>query len=195
MDMMMRAMGFRLVGAEENDLASAYVLHGLRGLDLPKLTAEHRAQGIALLAEGLPEDARARVMAALGEPQPEPEPEPEPEAAKPIKAAEKPKSLDRNEAIKAIRQALKARSGKLWSVTGGRGTGWGWIHISAPPSRRVEFGYMTEDDRDELTALLGLDRKVGPQGENVPASADHRAEFVARARGEEPTVRGEQYWD
>ncbi len=35
--------------------------------------------------------------------------------------------MDRDEAIKRIRAALKRRSGKLWSVTGGRGTSWGWI--------------------------------------------------------------------
>lgn len=43
--------------------------------------------------------------------------------------------MERNEAIAAIRTALKARSGKAWSVTGGRGTAWGWITISVPPSR------------------------------------------------------------
>lgn len=44
-------------------------------------------------------------------------------------------NIDRNEAIKTIKAALKARSGKSWSVTGGRGTAWGWIKISVPPSR------------------------------------------------------------
>jgi hypothetical protein len=44
-------------------------------------------------------------------------------------------SVDRDETIKAIRTALKRRSGKTWSVTGGRGTAGGWINISAPPRR------------------------------------------------------------
>lgn len=43
--------------------------------------------------------------------------------------------MDRNETITAIRTALKNRSGKQWSVTGGRGTAWGWISISSPKSR------------------------------------------------------------
>lgn len=43
--------------------------------------------------------------------------------------------LDRNEAIARIKKALKERSGKSWSVTGGRGTAWGWIKIDAPPKR------------------------------------------------------------
>jgi hypothetical protein len=46
-------------------------------------------------------------------------------------------SIDRDEAIKRIRAALKKRSGKQWSVTGGRGTAWGWIEIDAPPKRRT----------------------------------------------------------
>jgi hypothetical protein len=45
--------------------------------------------------------------------------------------------MDRDETIKRIRKALRARSGKDWSVTGGRGTAWGWITIDAPPRRRT----------------------------------------------------------
>ena len=45
--------------------------------------------------------------------------------------------VGRNETIKAIRKALRARSGKSWSVTGGRGTAWGWLTIDAPPARRI----------------------------------------------------------
>jgi len=45
--------------------------------------------------------------------------------------------IDRNEAIKRIRAALKAKTGTTWSVTGGRGTAWGWITVQAPPKRRV----------------------------------------------------------
>ena len=43
--------------------------------------------------------------------------------------------MTRDETIKAIRNALRARSGKTWSVKGGHGTGWGWITISVPPKR------------------------------------------------------------
>lgn len=43
---------------------------------------------------------------------------------------------DRDDAIRRIRQALRRRSGKAWSVTGGRGTAWGWITITAPPRRQ-----------------------------------------------------------
>jgi hypothetical protein len=45
--------------------------------------------------------------------------------------------MDRNEAIAKIKKGLKVRSGKTWSVKGGRGTSWGWIDIDAPPKRRT----------------------------------------------------------
>lgn len=101
--------------------------------------------------------------------------------------------MDRNTAIERIRKALKARSGKTWSVRGDRGTAWGWIEISAPP-RRLVNGSMTEDDRKELAALLGLESVQGG-GESVAASHDHRIEYVDRAEGREPSVIGKQYWD
>lgn len=44
---------------------------------------------------------------------------------------------DRDEAIARIRAGLKKRTGRPWSVTGGRGTAWGWIRIGSPPARRV----------------------------------------------------------
>src|SRR5262249_21146248 len=56
----------------------------------------------------------------------------------PPKPVETPRTtLDRDTAIKRIRAALKRRSGKTWSVTGDRGTAWGWINIDAPPKRRT----------------------------------------------------------
>ena len=62
--------------------------------------------------------------------------------------------MNRNETIQQIRNALKTRSGKPWSVTGGRGTAWGWITVSSPPRRCGEFGRMTDADRAELGELL-----------------------------------------
>lgn len=44
---------------------------------------------------------------------------------------------NRDDAIRIIRAELRRRSGKPWSVTGGRGGAWGWITITAPPARRV----------------------------------------------------------
>lgn len=126
--------------------------------------------------------------------------------------------LDRDETIAAIRSALKRRSGKAWSVKGGRGTGAGWISIDAPPRRKtahwvdkgrrdaygnVEYdledtgelgGYMTPADAEELRELLSLDR-VHHQGVSIAASTGHRVEYVARAEGRSPSTFGVQYWD
>jgi hypothetical protein len=104
-----------------------------------------------------------------------------------------PKMTERDEAIVLIRAALKRRSGKSWSVKGGRGTAWGWISISSPPSRKVGGWQLSEADQAELSALLG--RTVHHQGVSVPASSEYRREFIARAEGREPEVVGTPYWD
>ncbi|WP_099024339.1 hypothetical protein [Mycolicibacterium palauense] len=105
---------------------------------------------------------------------------------------------DRDTAIKAIRAALKERSGKTWSVRGGTGTAWGWITISAPPKRIVNYR-MTTEDTAELYALLGIDR--APRGDGreqsitVADHPDYRREYVARAQGRDPEVIAQPYWD
>jgi hypothetical protein len=108
-----------------------------------------------------------------------------------------PDASDRDKTITRIRAGLKARSGKPWSVTGGRGTAWGWIRITAPPSRRVSaFGSMTEEDAAELARLLGYeDGNRYRDGHSVPAASDYRTEFIDRAEGRAPRVIGAPYWD
>jgi hypothetical protein len=127
---------------------------------------------------------------------------------------------ERDETIKRIKAALKQRSGKIWSVTGGRGTAWGWITIDVPPARRTakhrlkngdsgyignpgdyeEYdsgepgGHMTKADRTELASLLGLD-DVHIQGVSIPAQGNYRQEYLDRAEGRQPSVEGEPYWD
>ena len=93
--------------------------------------------------------------------------------------------MERDEAISEIRAALKRRSGKTWSVTGDRGTAWGWITIDAPPARRTEKTHMTTADREELARLLGLN-DVHFQGVSIPASSQYRQEYVDRANGRTP---------
>lgn len=103
--------------------------------------------------------------------------------------------MDRNQTISEIRTALRRRSGRAWSVTGGRGTAWGWIKISAPPARLAQFGYMTADDQRQLGELLGLDGAAHPQGISVPSSNDYYQEHIDRANGRAPSVIGRPYWD
>jgi hypothetical protein len=114
---------------------------------------------------------------------------------------------DRDTTIKRIRTALRRRTGKDWSVTGGRGTAWGWIKVNAPPRRRTwlfnateEYdsgnpgGHMSPSDRADLGAALGL-TYVHFQGISIPASTAYRTEHVDRAEGREPTAVGTPYWD
>jgi hypothetical protein len=100
---------------------------------------------------------------------------------------------ERDEFIAAVKAALRERSGKTWSVKGGRGTSWGWVTILAPPARLDEYGGMTDADRAELSELLG--KEVHHQGESIPPGSDYRREYLDRARGIEPTVIAVPYWD
>jgi hypothetical protein len=102
-------------------------------------------------------------------------------------------SINRNIAIAQIKGALQRRSGKAWSVTGGRGTAWGWLSINTPPSKRPDGYNMTEADALELAQLLGVTR-VSRQGESVPASSAHYREYIRRANGLPATVTP-PYWD
>ncbi len=126
----------------------------------------------------------------------------------------------RDETIKRIRDALKKRSGKTWSVTGGRGTAWGWLTIDAPPARRTwrheatgerddrfndvyrevdggpgYAGHMSPGERAELATLLGLDQPVHFQGQSIASSNDYYREYVDRAEGRKPAKCAEPYWD
>lgn len=101
--------------------------------------------------------------------------------------------VDRDEAAREIRAALRRRSGKPWSVTTGRGTSWGWITINVPPARRDRCGSMPDADRAELGELLGgID--AHHQGVLVPASSAYRREYIDRANGR-PPVPAAPYWD
>lgn len=131
--------------------------------------------------------------------------------------------VDRDETIKAIRAALKRRTGRTWSVRGGRGTGWGWLTICAPPARCTAErqysgkddpetgnpiyvsddnarpdggGEMTEADCMTLAEVLDLPRRaICSQGVSVADDSSYRIEFIARAEGRAPSRIGSQYWD
>lgn len=103
--------------------------------------------------------------------------------------------IDRNEAIATIKANLKARSGKTWSVKGGRGTAWGWITVTAPPARLDVYGGMTNTDRTELADLFNVPGDVHHQGISIPASSDYRRFYIALSAGEAPGVEPTPYWD
>lgn len=116
-----------------------------------------------------------------------------PKLTEPQRAAIVAATQTRASAIAAIKAALKARTGKAWSVTGGSGTAYSWLRIDAPPARRTwkhrvapdvdeygrekyeeydagpgtEYGYSSPAERAELASVLGKD-SVHHQGESVP---------------------------
>ena len=98
--------------------------------------------------------------------------------------------MDRNETIREIRNALKRRSQQRWSVTGGRGTAYCWINVTANKADHS----MTEDERTELGRLLGLP-PVHFQGYSIPAGNDFYQEAIDRANGRTPSIVGKPYWD
>jgi hypothetical protein len=117
------------------------------------------------------------------------------EALRAVPRETTPSSLDRDQAIRLIKDHLRRRSGKTWSVRGGRGTSWGWIEIKVPPREMVR-GEIPVARREELGRLLGLGPDgVASQGVSIPASSAYRREYVDRAMGKTPTVRGTPYWD
>lgn len=97
-----------------------------------------------------------------------------------------------NAAINEVRRALRARSGKAWTVTRQRGTAYGWINVTAPASRQTNY-QMSAEDTAELGSLFGL--QGGATSVLIPDTPHHWAEFVERANGRVPMVYGHQYWD
>lgn len=102
--------------------------------------------------------------------------------------------MDRDTAIARIRAALKSRSGKPWSVKGGRGTAWGWITITAPPARRNECNRLQPTDREELRGLFGPEM-VDDSGIQIPASDAYYQHWVERAETGATSTTPQPYWD
>jgi hypothetical protein len=93
---------------------------------------------------------------------------------------------------KAIAKMLRERSGKAWSVKGGRGTGSSWSTISAPPRRLSDVGGMSPEDQRELSDLLGASDLVHKQGQSM--SYGERWHFLKAARGDfQPTWETHYY--
>lgn len=112
-------------------------------------------------------------------------------------SSDKSCDVDRNKAIELIRLGLKLRTGKQWSVTGGRGTGWGWIHVLPQPKDRPknpEEGNCSIQQAEELAAATGIERHIA-RNLSIAAGSDYYREYIARAWGLKPTFIGEPYWD
>lgn len=92
--------------------------------------------------------------------------------------------MDRKEATKRIRQALKKRTDRVWSVRGDRGTAWGWLRIEAAKSRRVMHDDNPRYDRYALhqSELPWIERKPG-KGETAYCTSQEDREILVKALG------------
>lgn len=104
---------------------------------------------------------------------------------------------DRDITIARIKAALKRRTGHAWSVTGGRGTAWGWINVTTPPAHQRKHGRysMSHGECIALGRLLGMDRPVHHQGWSIPAGSDYRRDAIMRAEKGLSAITPEPYWD
>lgn len=132
----------------------------------------------ALMESGLYEELRAKAT-------------PPPAAEVPAVVAS-PALTSRNETIAAIKASLKAR-GLRYSVTGGRGTAWGWITVDLMPAQlRSDDELFTKELRIQMNKNFGLQ---GGSYISIPSSSAYYREYIDRAAGREPSVKGEPYWD
>ncbi|MBU2177536.1 MAG: hypothetical protein KJ556_20790 [Gammaproteobacteria bacterium] len=67
---------------------------------------------------------------------------------------------DRTEVTKRIKSTLKKKTGKNWSVTGGRGTAYCWLTVQAPKNRRVAHKRNPDwNGHDSIPACIALTGK------------------------------------
>lgn len=104
-------------------------------------------------------------------------------------ASQVPVSPDGPETCRLIRQHLRRRSGREWSVTRVRGAS-GQIQIHVLPSERDSGDCMDRFDEAELARLLGLPAGGHEHGVSVGTSFVDRREYIARAMGLTPTESG-----
>jgi hypothetical protein len=98
----------------------------------------------------------------------------------------------RDDTIQKINAALKAR-GLRYSVTGGRGTAWGWITIDLMPA---VYNGLDEAGRTAAYRKLGDDfLEARRTSISIPAGSDYYREYIERAQGLKPAVCGTPYWD
>jgi hypothetical protein len=80
---------------------------------------------------------------------------------------------------KALRNVLKRRTGRLWSVKVGQGTGYSWVSINSPPARQENYG-MSADDESLLAATLN--ESMGGYV-SIPPTPGYRLSYILRAAG------------
>lgn len=95
------------------------------------------------------------------------------------------------EVTKKIRELLNKRSDRSWTARNARGTAYGYLSVSAPPSRlRSEYGSMSLEDAIELAELWGSDRV---NFQYISVSPDEHYHALRSARGDFPARWRELY--
>lgn len=96
------------------------------------------------------------------------------------------------EAVARIRAALRQRSGRTYNVSMGskRSTGRGWIEIRPPGSGRHNSELVSSEEASALASLLALSPAAVHDGITLPPDQDFYWEYVDRAEGKTPRVRG-----
>lgn len=84
--------------------------------------------------------------------------------------------------VKTLRKLLRARTGRDWSVSRGRGTAYSWCHIKAPKARSIDdWGRLSVEDQIVLGSVLGT--RVHEQGESIRTEAGVRGWYLLKAIG------------
>lgn len=103
---------------------------------------------------------------------------------------------DLTEYTKRLRQVLRMRTGRPWSVKVGTGTAYCWVKVEAPPKRRTVRGYApTAEDQALLEAATG--ESAHSQGFNIPPTRGYQAALLLHAAtGDGSAIqRAEHGWD
>ena len=101
-------------------------------------------------------------------------------------------SLKADEAVARIKAGLRRRSGRAYKVSGGsrRSTAWGWIEIKPPGKKFGDGKRLTPAEAQDLARLLGLQVNEVFDGVTIPPDPEFYWEYVDRAEGSVPRVRG-----
>ncbi len=92
---------------------------------------------------------------------------------------------ERSDVCKRIKKALRKRTGLSWSVTGGRGTAWGWLNIQAPKGRLIcrdqnpNYDWHLDNYQDEKPFI----ERQATEGETAYYTSQEDREILAKALG------------
>jgi len=99
-----------------------------------------------------------------------------------MRMADEVLNCDMPTACNVIRALLKERSSRVWNVNRGKYHRYHCITIHSHLKRRSGVRPMTDEEREELSRLLGV--PVSEDGVTIPDSLSERRRFIALAEGD-----------